>query len=57
MRFWLGRGLQALGLAITGFGCVLFFWKEYGEGPLLALAAGGLAVFWIGCRVLGVSAA
>jgi hypothetical protein len=57
MRWWIGRALQVAGLGISGVGCVLAFWKDTTEGQFIVLGFGGFAIFWIGCRLLGVSQA
>jgi hypothetical protein len=54
MRRWIGRAVQVVGLGIGGTGCVLPFFRDVNEGLFMALGFGGLAVFWIGCRILGV---
>jgi hypothetical protein len=54
MRWWLGRGLQVIGLGLTGTACVLPLWREATEAQFMVLGFGGLAVFWVGCQVLGV---
>ena len=56
MRRWIGRGLQVIGLAVAGIGWVLPFFRDVSEGLFMALGFGGFAVFWIGCRILGVGA-
>jgi hypothetical protein len=54
MRRLIGRGLQLVGLVVTGSACVLPLWRETSERDFLVLGFGGLALFWIGSRVLGV---
>jgi hypothetical protein len=55
MRVWIGRFLQVVGLAVSGFGAVRAFWTETTEAQFIILGFGGFAVFWIGCQILGVS--
>jgi hypothetical protein len=57
MRWWIGRGVQVIGLLMGGTGCTLAFWKDTTEAQFIMLGFGGFAVFWIGCRILGVSQA
>jgi hypothetical protein len=54
MRRFIGRGLQIAGLLATGSACILPLWRETSEGTFMVLGFGGLAIFWIGSRVLGV---
>ena len=55
MRWWVGRALQVAGLAVSGIGCVLAFSSITTEGQFILFGFGGFAIFWIGCRILGVS--
>jgi hypothetical protein len=56
MRRWIGRGLQVIGLGLAGTGWVLPFFRDVSEGLFMTLGFGGFAVFWVGCRILGVGA-
>jgi hypothetical protein len=48
--------LQVVGLVISGVGWVMPFFRDVSEGLFMSLGFGGFAVFWIGCRILGVGA-
>lgn len=54
MRWWIGRALQVIGLVASGFGWIRAFWVETTEAQFMILGFGGFAVFWVGCRILGV---
>lgn len=54
MRFYLGRGLQLLGLILTGYAVLQAFMDmKMSEGSMFLFGFGGLAVFVIGTKILG----
>ena len=46
--YYVGRGIQLVGLLITLNVVVLFFFPEYKMGPLLQLSAVGIITFFVG---------
>ncbi len=46
--YYVGRGVQLVGLLITLNVVVLFFFPEYKMGPLLQLTAVGIITFFVG---------
>ncbi|MFZ5861499.1 MAG: hypothetical protein ACOYXR_01420 [Nitrospirota bacterium] len=46
--YYVGRGVQLVGLLITLNVVVLFFFPEYKMGPLLQLTAVGVITFFVG---------
>ena len=54
MRFYLGRGLQVLGLLLTGYAVAMAFVDmRMSEGSMFLFGFGGLAVFVVGTKILG----
>ena len=55
MRRFIGRGLQIAGLAhLRASVRSVRSGPRRSEGLFMVLGFGGFAIFWIGCRVLGV---
>ena len=52
MRFYLGRGLQLVGLTLTGYVAVLGFFIGMAESRMFSFGFGGLAVFVVGTKIL-----
>lgn len=50
IRYYLGRGLQLLGLVLTAESLILYFGKM---GPMMVLAAAGVGVFYAGRFISG----
>ncbi len=50
VRYYLGRGLQLLGLILTAESLILYFGRM---GPLLILASAGVGVFYAGRVIAG----
>jgi len=52
LRYRLGRLLQLVGLATTGYVVVVAFGGEMKESAMFQYGIGGLAIFWIGTGIL-----
>jgi hypothetical protein len=51
----LGRGLQVLGLLMTGYAAVSAFWVDFSEAAMFTWGLGGFAIFFIGSSLRGRS--
>lgn len=57
MRQRLGRGLQLVGLCVTGWICLRSFGGDVSEGAMFAYGFGGFGVFVLGTLLLKGGAA
>ena len=46
------RGIQFVGLCMTGYAALSAFWIDFSEAALFQWGLGGLAVFWVGTGLL-----
>jgi len=50
--FMVARGIQFVGLCMTGYAALSAFWIDFSEAALFQWGLGGLAVFWVGTGLL-----
>jgi hypothetical protein len=53
LRSSIGRGLQLLGIGVTGIAALMFFSPKIGMWPLLYISLTGVAFFALGLLIEG----
>lgn len=53
LRYSIGRGLQLIGIIVTGLSALMFFSPKVGMWPLLYISVAGVIFFGLGLWISG----